>query len=99
MAALITDFSLIEGRFTAEEAKRVIYLLTDAKLRYHTERIITSANTEEVTQSKSRIVALKELQKRLYEYIDAETSGGRYITMHSVIQLEVLESSNAQIYS
>jgi hypothetical protein len=99
MAALISDFSLIEGRFSATEAKKVLHLLTDAKLRYHTERIITSTNAEEVQQSKSRIHALKALQQRINEFIDAETADGREVAMHSMIQLEVLDSSTAPIYN
>ncbi|MGL5888574.1 MAG: hypothetical protein ACRC3B_01740 [Bacteroidia bacterium] len=99
MAALISDFSLIEGRFSAAEAKKVLHLLTDAKLRYHTERIITSSNAEEIQQSKSRIHALKGLQRRINEFIDSETQGGRDIEMHSVNQLEVLQTSTSPIYN
>ncbi|MCU0433215.1 MAG: hypothetical protein MUC87_07175 [Bacteroidia bacterium] len=99
MAALVADFSLLEGRFTAQEAKKVLHLLTDAKLRYHTERIITSSNDEEILQSKSRIQALKMLQQRINDFIDSETRDGRYITLHSVIQMEVLESEGAAVYS
>jgi hypothetical protein len=99
MAALIADFSLLEGRFTTSEAKKVLHLLTDAKLRYHTERIITSSDSLEIEQSKSRIKALKLLQQRINEFIDAETREGRYITLHSVIQMEVLENENSTVFS
>lgn len=95
MATITSDFDLLEGRFTAQEARNVLRMLTDAKLRYHTERIIVSDNPEELLQSKQRIHALKALQQQLFDFIDAETQNGQLIMLHSVIQVEVVNHMEA----
>lgn len=95
MTSQAPEFSLLEGKFTAEEAKTVLRLLTDAKLRYHTDRIIHSKSETEILQSKNRIHALKEHLQKMISTIDKEVQPDMFVALHSQVRLELLPSESA----
>lgn len=59
------SFNLISGRFTKEDAQKIVTGLVDVKIKYHEEKIRQSDSEEDIKMREKKI---KELQMHLYEF-------------------------------
>lgn len=59
------SFNLISGRFTKEDAQRIVTGLVDVKIKYHEEKIRQSDSEEDIKMREKKI---KDLQLNLYEF-------------------------------
>lgn len=70
---------LLQGRFEAAEARRLLADLFDSKLRYHARRIREHAGSEEdIKSSETRIKQLEEELRQMLHFLrGVEAEGGR----------------------
>lgn len=59
------SFNLVSGRFSKEDAQKIVTGLVDVKIKYHEEKIRQSDNEEDIKMREKKI---KELQMHLYEF-------------------------------
>ncbi len=84
-----TKFMLIDGKFTAEEAKEVLGNLLDFKIQFHNKENFSGEIRKGVKnqQSLARIESLTATKKALFEYLE-EFPNTDVLTIFSEIQIK-----------
>lgn len=82
---------LIKGKFKSQDALTIITQLVDIKIRFHEEKINSSANEEDIKMRESRI---KELQKYLKETRDHLIDNPGEVNMDGFIDINSINMAN-----
>ena len=82
-------FLLIDGDFTATEAKKVLLDLVASKIQFHSLQQFSHQERYSTTPplSTRRIAALKKLELDLITLLDQAEANGSEISIHSTIEL------------
>ena len=76
---------LIEGEFKSNEALDIITQMIHVKIKFHENKINSSAHEEDI---KAREAKIKRLQKNLFELRNEILSTTKGISINSVITIE-----------
>lgn len=91
----IHQLTLIDGKFTPSEARKVILGLIGSKINYHNLEAFSVKErfNGDVCYSEKRIEALKEAERCLEEIINYTSAKGLNLKVQSVIKLTFIEKS------
>ena len=87
------NIQLIQGQFNAKDALDIITQMIHVKVKYHENKITTSANEEDV---KFRETKIKRLQKDLFEARSYLMQPHGNIILQSNVQLSFSNGKNTQ---
>lgn len=84
-----SNFKLIDGTFSVQEAKEVLGNLLDFKIQFHSSENFSSEIRKgfKNQQSISRIESLKSTKKELFDYLE-NFSDSEMLTIFSEIQIK-----------
>ena len=87
------NFKLIDGKFSATEAGKVVQALVSSKINYHSVEKFSNEERfgTDVSQSAKRILALKKMQESLKKVLDTAQENGSKIKMNGFIEITILE--------
>ena len=82
-------FQLIEGVFTAEDASRILGAMVKGKIDYHTLERHSHSERDRAEQirSEQRLDALRDLNSRLKELLEAAVAEKRRLKISGVIEI------------
>ncbi|HVZ57632.1 MAG TPA: hypothetical protein VG870_13295 [Chitinophagaceae bacterium] len=79
----MNTLQLVQGRYTRPEALELITRLVDVKIRYHEDRIRSTASEEDIEMRESRI---RQLQNELASLRQQLLTGPEWVTLQSVLE-------------
>lgn len=83
-------FKLIEGTFSAADAKEIILTLVEEKIQFHKRRCLSHElrlGTKD-DPSLKRINALKEMQEKLQEVFEKAEQNNHMLVINAAIDIE-----------
>jgi hypothetical protein len=86
------SLKLIDGRFEPDQAKIVLSLVANAKIKYHTDKINNSKNMSEenIMHSEKRTVQIQTQLREILEKIEAAKAQGKRVDVESTIKVTIL---------
>ncbi|CAN5890314.1 hypothetical protein BH11BAC4_BH11BAC4_08660 [soil metagenome] len=87
------DFKLIDGTFTAPEARRVLFDLISSKISYHSMEKVSNQERfgKDASHSEKRIKSLRKLQTSLKKVFDFAEKQGMNLKIDGLIELKIVE--------
>ena len=88
---------LIDGTFTAAEAKTVLFSLVESKIRYHQMEMFSNHERfgRDVNHSEKRIQQLLELRNDLQIALDKAVEQNRNVLVNGTIELVLVDPTHA----
>jgi hypothetical protein len=80
----MTQFPLIQGQFSRQEALELITKLIAVKIRFHEDKIRDSSQEEDIKMRETRI---KQLQKELYELRRSWDQEKGQVSLQAIIEI------------
>ncbi|MFH5885597.1 hypothetical protein ACG2F4_14900 [Halalkalibaculum sp. DA3122] len=89
----LTGYELVNGMFTAEEAREVLMSLISSKLRFHSKKNLHSYERSGVEDPKSeeRINELQQLRKQILAELEKANEEGLMAELQANVQLKFRE--------
>lgn len=89
------EFKLVQGRFTPEEAGKVLYSLLQDKINYHNTEILSQqirfGFEKDVTHAEERITNLRAVNGALVEFLKQVSSEGKALEINGDFILKVVD--------
>jgi thermostable 8-oxoguanine DNA glycosylase len=91
------SINLIDGTFAPSEAKKVLLTLLNDKINYHEKEAFSAFERfgVESTQSKNRIIELRNSIQQLKELIEKSTLVDQELIISGIIQINLKNASKS----
>lgn len=83
------SLKLIDGKFSAKEAKEILLNMINNKIQFHTNRDFSSEirfGTPEVN-SRERLIELRETKKKILSLLEEAKNNNQILRIHSSIEV------------
>ena len=92
----LQEFLLINGQFTAEEAKEILTCLISSKLSFHNKKNLRSIeHTGQIDhKAKKRIKELEKMRLEILKLVEKGEESGFTLNIYSDINIKLVQGSN-----
>ncbi len=89
------SFKLVQGKFTPEEAGKVLYSLIQNKINYHNTEILSQQIRfgfgKDVSRAEQRIVNLQKINGSLVDFLKEVGSEGKSLEISGDFEIKVVD--------
>jgi hypothetical protein len=88
-----TDFHLVKGVFSAEEAKEVLFKLINGKIKYHQLEAFSleERNMSNHFHSESRVEVLEQEKNKIEQFIVQAFENNKSIKIDGLVSIEIVD--------
>ena len=88
------NFKLVDGEFTPEKAREVLFALINSKIQFHNcEKFSTQIRfSGDVSHSEKRIEELTQVHREIKELIEQAKANGYNLKVNSLLEVALVEA-------